>query len=166
MDGYSGAGVSESEKAKPPPRSHQPRPLRYLCSKRGGGFTKPKPPPRSHPAKAYQIPRAIPGREIPKFESGNPRPALTIQNPPIICALSGLRVSRKPSPRCNQPKPPHHLCSKRGRGFRKPWPRSNQPRPPHYLCSKRGHDFGKILVLLKKIKKINHSNHIYRIYLE
>ena len=40
MDGYSGAGVSESEKAKPPPRSHQPRPPYYLCSKRGQGFRK------------------------------------------------------------------------------------------------------------------------------
>ena len=68
MDGYSGAGVLKSEKAKPWPRSHQPRPPHYLCSERDRGFTKPKPWPRLRPGKTQLIPGPFWGQD---FQNSN-----------------------------------------------------------------------------------------------
>ena len=69
MDGYSGAGVLESEKAKPAPRSEPTKPIIFHRPKRGAGFQKPKPAPRLEPGKRYQMPG-------PKRGAGLPIPAL------------------------------------------------------------------------------------------
>ena len=89
MDGYSGAGVLRNEKAKPWPRSHQPRSPHYLCSERDQGFTKPKPCPSLRPGKTQLIPGPFWG-----------------QGPETLAPL-------QPS------KTPHYPCSERGRGFTK-----------------------------------------------
>ena len=83
VDGYSGAGVLKSEKAKPWPRSHQPRPPCYLCPERGQGFTKPKPWPRLRPGKTHLIPGPFWGQG---FQNSNPETLAPLQpskTPPL-----------------------------------------------------------------------------------